>query len=458
MTGSGVDERLSNGTLDRVDGAITTPPYRRDVPPTIVHLGVGAFARAHLATYADDLLRLGHAATIHGVSLRSPDAEARLAPQDGLFTLVEREPRDPAAPRVVGSLVRVSTGADAAVAALADPATTLVALTVTEKGYLPGPGSAAEVVARGLDARRRAGHAPPVVVSLDNVAGNGRVLRAAVLDAASAFAPDACGWIDAGVAFPSSVVDRMVPATTDADRAEASAALGLVDEAVVAAERHRSWAIDDAAGLPPFGEVGVEVGADVAAAERRKLWLLNGPHSAVAYLGLLGGHATIADATGDADLMAAVRALVDDTLAVSGLPADPARRYADDVLARFANPALGHTCRQVGTDGSRKLRERLLPVVGARLGAGLPVDRFAPVVAAWIAAVGALPVAGRALPALDDPAAPEVRAAIGRRDLAGAVAAGLPEAPRPFAATVDAALRALTAPDERTARGFDSRG
>ena len=440
-------ERLSDRALARVGDGVTVPSFRRDVTPTIVHLGVGAFARAHLGTYADDLLRLGHDAAIHGVSLRSPRAEDQLAPQDGLFTLLEREPRDPVAPRILGSFVRVSTGPEVAVAAIADPATTLVTLTVTEKGYLPGPGSAAEVVARGLLARWRAGLAPLVVASLDNVAENGHVLRTAVLDAAGGIDadPGAVGWITDTTAFPSSVVDRMVPATTDADRADAEAVLGFVDEAVVVAERYRSWTIEAVAGLPPLTEVGVAVVDGVEDAQRRKLWLLNAPHSAIALLGLVRGHDTIAAATGDAALMAFVRALIDDTVEVAGLTADDARAYAASVLERFANPALGHTCRQVGADGSRKLRERVLPVVGRRLDAGRPVDRHALVAAAWIAAAGGLPVGGGRLPAVDDPVSEELRAAVDRGDLPGAVAAGLPDAPDPFAAATVAALRTLAA-------------
>jgi fructuronate reductase len=357
--------------------------YDRSTPPSIVHLGVGAFARAHLAIYADDLLRAGHGATIHGVSLRSSRAEEELAPQGGLFSVTAREPDVPARTRVVGSITRVSTGVDAAVAAIADPATTLVTLTVTEKAY---EADAPSVLATALAERRRRTTAPLVVASLDNVLDNGRVLAAGVREAAD---PALAGWIDEHVRFPRSVVDRMVPSTTDADRAEVADRLGAFDAGAVVAEAHRSWVVEHADGLPPLAGAGVDVVADVEPYQRRKLWLLNGPHSALAYLGLLAGRRTIAEAAADPRVAGFVRRLAADVLAV--LPGDEA--FAESSLRRFANPALGHTCAQVGADGSRKLPQRILPVMDLRRERGLPVDRLALVVAAWLAALEAGAVA-----------------------------------------------------------------
>ncbi|MCB1016478.1 MAG: hypothetical protein KDB10_15420, partial [Acidimicrobiales bacterium] len=192
--------------------------------------------------------------------------------------------------------------------------------------------------------------------------------------------------------------------TTGADRAEVASRLGLVDEAAVVSEAHRSWVVESVDGLPPLADVGVAVVADVAAHQRRKLWLLNGPHSAVAYAGLLAGHPTIAAAVADPLVAGFVRALVDDVLAVVD-PADGGpepRAYAAASLRRFANPVLGHTCAQVGADGSRKLAERVLPVVEARRARGLGAERFAVVVAAWLSAV--------ARRAVDDPAGDDLRA------------------------------------------------
>jgi fructuronate reductase len=357
------------------------PVYDRTAPPRIVHLGVGAFARAHLGTYADELLRAGWPATIRGVSLRSPTAEHQLGPQDGLYSLVKREPSEERPPRVLGAITSVATGSAAAVAAIADPATTLVTLTVTEKAYAPDAVPA--VVAAGL-ARRGRTTEPPVIASLDNLADNGSVLRARVLEAAGT---EHAAWIADSVRFPSSVVDRMVPATTADDLDEVERRLGIRDEAAVVAEAHCSWVIAGTDGLPPLEDVGVLVVDDLEPYQRRKLWLLNGPHSAFAYAGVLAGCDTIAQATAH-DLVAPfVARLVDEVLEVADVP--DGASFAADALRRFRNAALGHTCRQVGADGSQKLPQRLLPVVAERRRRSLGTERFALVVAAWLAAATA---------------------------------------------------------------------
>lgn len=385
----------------------TVPTYPRDRATSIVHLGVGAFARAHLGTFADELLTAGHPAAIHGISLRSDRAELQLSPQHGLYTVNVREPDDARSPQVVGSLTRVSTGSDAAVAAIAEPATTMVTLTVTEKGYATDGGSdenaPAMVIARGL-ARRDRSVPPPVMAPLDNLLSNGRVLGQRVVDAAKSFDEQLARWIDASVPFCDSVVDRIVPAATDADLVEITDRLGLVDHAAVVCEDHRSWVIAGYDGGLPLEQVGVEFVADTAPYERRKLWLLNGPHSALAYAGLLTGCGSIAEAVGRDDVRLFVDRFVDDVLEVVGLPSglDPAG-FAASARVRFANPALGHRCLQVGADGSTKLPQRIVPVATARTIAGLPTRRLATVVAIWLAAVCGLDVPGAGLPRPDDP-------------------------------------------------------
>lgn len=406
--------RLDATALDRIDpGAAQLPAHLRSATPTIVHLGLGAFARAHLAVYADDLLAAGHAAMIRAVSLRSSRAEEQLAPQDGLYTVLEREPGRPPSARVIGSIHSVSTGQADAVAAIAAPSTLLVTMTVTEKAYA-APADDVEAVARVVvdGIRRRPADASPLVVaSLDNVADNGRILRDVVLATARLVDPALAERISATVAFPCSVVDRMVPATTDADLDEVADRLGFVDLGVVVGERHRSWVIDSEAGLPALADVGVEIVEDIEPYQRRKLWLLNGPHSALAYCGLVTGSRTIAEAATHTTVAPFVRGLVDDILAVADLP--PQTRpdeFADEVLRRFTNPDLGHTCLQVGADGSEKLPQRILPVVARVEQAGRSVDRFAVVVAAWLAAVTGAEVGGQVLPTPDDPSADELRA------------------------------------------------
>lgn len=436
--------RLGPATLAEAQG-VAPPPYDRAGPAPFVHLGPGAFARAHLGIYADDLCRAGHDARFRAVALRHPTAEEQLAPQEGLYTVTTREPGVAADTRLVGSLVAVATGAPVAVAAIADAATSFVTLTVTEKGYdSVAPGSVVAVLVAGLDGRRRKGQGGLVVTSLDNLLDNGHVLRDRVLGVAREVGPPGlASWIEAEVAFPCSVVDRMVPATTGADRAEVAERLGLVDEAAVVAEAHRSWVVERVEGLPPLGDVGVEVVADVGSHQQRKLWLLNAPHSALAYGGLLAGHGTIAAAVTDPLVATFVRDLVDDVLAVVD-PADGGpepEAYAADSLRRFANPVLGHTCAQVGADGSRKLAQRLLPVVEARRARGLGVDRLAAVVAAWLAAV--------ATASVEDPAGEDLRRALAADGPLGAAVLGVGPALRSWAPDVAAAYERVLADGPR---------
>jgi fructuronate reductase len=431
--------RLSGTTVAAALG-VDVPCYDRTQTPSIVHLGVGSFARAHVAVYADDLLRLDRRAAIHGVSLRSRRAEADLGPQDGWFTVTTREPPKPPSTRAIGSITAVETGAGAAVDAIANPATALVTLTITEKGYeLDGPDAGPAVVAAALDARRRRHGAPIVVASLDNLLDNGSVLEERVLTAAAGAGEDLTDWISNNVRFPRSVVDRMVPSTTSEDLAEVERRLGLADHAAVVAEDHRSWILEgEDVGLA-LGDVGVELVADIEPYQRRKLWLLNGPHSAFAYGGLLAGHRTIADATADGRVAGFVDGLVEDVLAV--LPPDSAatEAFAAASLKRFANPALGHTCAQVAADGSRKLPQRLLPVMDLRREVGLPTGRLATVVAIWLAAAASIPVVGRELPSIDDPASVQLGSIVGDRGVEAAIAAAL----GPRRAHVPAVLDAL---------------
>lgn len=397
------------------------PAYDRSRAPGIVHLGVGAFARAHLGVYADDLLGCGWPAGIHGLSLRRAEPAGWLTAQDGLYTVVEQEPGRPAEARVIGSFTTFGTGPEAAVAAIAAPEVALVTLTVTEKGYDPGgpgtspsePTTAAGVLAVALGRRRDAGSPPLVVASLDNLVGNGTVLKARVMTAAGALDPSLAEWIDEAVAFPTSVVDRMVPAVTAEDLDVVGHMIGLTDRAAVLTEHHRSWVAQKVVGLPPLGDVGVELVDDTAPYEARKLSLLNGPHSALAYCGLVAGCDTIAAAVAHPASGAFVHRLVEQMVSSAPVPAtlEPAG-YAAAVLRRFANPALRHRCVQVGADGSRKLAQRLLPVVSLRHRAGADNSGLALVVAAWVASVGGLPLRGQPIPSVEDPESVSVRRAV----------------------------------------------
>jgi len=410
--------RLSAATVTRARAAVW-PRYDRHPAPCIAHIGFGAFVRAHLAVYADEMLQSGHDALIHGVSLHSQRPREQLAPQDCYYSVAEREPGVALQLRVIGSVSSVTTGRSASLRALTAPDTRLVTLTITEKGYdldpaelehPDRPASAAGMIALALHRRRTSGLEPPVIAALDNVSANGTLLRSRIVEFAGCLEPDLPRWIEDTVPFPDSVVDRMVPAVSQRDLDEVSTTLGLVDLGAVVTERHRSWVTTGHRWLEPWAEVGVELVPDTAPYERRKLWLLNGPHSAFAYCGLLAGHSTIASAAADDALAGFVGRLVDDVLDVARLPdALAPSDFAADALRRFKNAGLAHTCAQVGADGSRKLSQRFAEVVAARLERGLDVTRFATVVAVWIAAAGGIDIRGSQLPALEDPDAAALR-------------------------------------------------
>jgi fructuronate reductase len=349
-----------------------------------VHLGLGAFARAHVAVYCDDLLARGVGdAGIHGISLRSPATRSALEPQDGLYTLVEAE-GDRTELRVIGSVRQVEVGEAAAAAAIADADTRAVTMTITEKGYARS-GAAARAIVTGLRQRRELDLPPPVVVSCDNHPANGAVARAAVVDHARETNDELANWIESEVAFPSTMVDRIVPATTDEDRELVRQVLGLDDAWPVHAEPYVEWVVERVPGLPPWDSVGARFVESVEPWETRKLRLLNGPHSALAYLGLLAGFDTIAEAIADRSLARFVEVMAVDEI-VPTLPpvdGDPVA-YAATVRQRFANTALGHRTAQVSEDGSQKLPQRILRTLRERAAQGAVVDRLALVVAAWM--------------------------------------------------------------------------
>ena len=418
--------RLSARTLS-LARARAVPTYDRTIPANIAHVGLGAFVRAHLAVYADDLSRLGRPALIRATSMHSNAVADQLTPQDCFYAVAEREPGADFPPLVIGSITSASTGPAAALDALRAPSTRLVTLTITEKGYdlteedLERPEhspSALAVVTRALAQRRDCGQVPPMIASLDNVMNNGVLLRSRVSEIAERLDPSLPEWIEKTVRFPSSVADRMVPATTEQDIEDISAQLGLIDLGAVATERHRSWVMTEEALLLPFSEVGVDIVEDIVPFEQRKLWLLNGPHSALAYCGILAGCTTIADASDHPIVSAFVRRLVDDVLEVADLPVRLEQEaFAAEALARFGNPSLGHTCAKVGADGSRKLPQRFGSIVVARRQAGLETTRFATVVALWVALASGLPIGGSNVADVEDPASLLLRSAAVRHDL-----------------------------------------
>jgi fructuronate reductase len=381
-------QRLSEATLARLPSWVRRPSTRP--APKVFHLGIGAFHRAHQTVVFDDL---GWGVT--GASLRSGAVRAAMAPQDFLYSLVVGEEV-----RVVGAVREVLL--DGLAERIAAPETKLITLTVTEKGYLPGSRAVA-LLAEGLARRRR----EITILSCDNLPRNGQRLREAVLAAAG----DHAERIAETCAFPQTMVDRIVPATEPADIEALAARTGLRDEAMVKAEPYFQWVIEDRfkGERPDFEAAGVQIAADIGPWEDAKLRLLNGAHSAIAYLGGLAGveyvHQFVADAAG----RRFVEALWDEAeTTLNPPPGLDLAAYRAALMTRFANAALQHRTRQIAMDGSQKLPQRLLAPIAARLERGQSIDALVLAVAAWMRWQGGRDDAGAAF-AVDDPMAEETR-------------------------------------------------
>lgn len=403
--------RLSRAALGRVPADIAAPHGRAPLRTGIVHFGPGAFHRAHQAAFVDRLLDDDPRWGIAAVALRSREMVTALAEQDGLYTLAVRD-RDPAL-RVIGAHSAFFGPDDGAAvhALLADPAVALVTATVTEKGYClsadgtldlahpdivhdladaANPRSLVGWLAAGLAARRAAALPPFVAMPCDNLADNGRKLKDGLVAFAGRTDPELAAWIVGELRTPSTMVDAITPASDAALRTDVAAALELEDEAPVQREALAQWVIED---VGPFGPdlagAGAIVTRDVAGFERAKLRILNGAHSTLAYLGLLRGHASVADAMGDARLVAFVAALVRDEIlpAVGAVVGLDLPVYAETVFDRFRNPAIVHRLDQIAQDGSQKLPYRLGDTIAFHRAAGrLPV-RALTAVGAWLAFV-----------------------------------------------------------------------
>lgn len=445
--------RLSASTLAGLPASVRRPAYNRAaLKAGIVHLGLGAFARGHLAEYTEDALERSFGAWgIVGASLQRPDQRDRLKPQDGLYTLLKRAPAGPEL-RIVGSVLDILVAPEspsALIARLAEPETRIVSLTVTEKGYCHDPASgrlkadhpdivhdlaspdaprsAVGLLVAGLKARRAAGLGPFTALCCDNLPSNGHVLRGLVRDFAALTDDKLAAWIEANGAFPATMVDRIVPATTEADIAEVARLTGLEDAAPVIGEPFRQWAIEDvfADGRPGWDQVGAQMVSEVAPFEFMKLRMLNGAHSSLAYLGYLAGHETVAEASGDS-----VFARFLGGLWAEIIPTVPAPQgvvladYAKALLARFQNPAIRHRTWQIAMDGSQKLPQRLLGTIRERLKAGAGIDHLALGVAAWMRYVTGTDEKGGAID-VRDPLAAELkrRTEAAGRDASALVAA-----------------------------------
>ena len=309
---------------------------------------------------------------------------------------------------------------------MTDPRIRIVSLTVTEKGYCHDPAtgaldarhpdvvhdlanpatpvSAPGLLVRALELRRAAGLRPFTVLSCDNLPANGETTARVVVGFAALRSPDLAGYIEKEVAFPSTMVDRIVPATTDDDRVLVRAATGLSDAWPVVTEPFTQWVIEDRfpTGRPAFDEAGAQFVADVRPFELMKLRMLNGSHSTLAYLGYLAGHAFVSDAIADPDFHALIRGLMnDEVMPTLSREVGDLAAYRDALLARFANPALKHRTWQIAMDGSQKLPQRLLGTIRDRLASGQPITRLALGVAGWMRYVTGIDEQGRTIDVRD---------------------------------------------------------
>lgn len=416
--------RLSDATLAGVPDDVERFAYDRAAQRVgIVHLGIGAFHRAHQAWYTDRAMDAGDRDWgIVGVSLRSSTVADQMNPQDGLYAVTERSAAG-ARTRVVGAVREVLVAARSPARLAMDliaPGTRIVSLTVTEKGYcraadgsldpeLAGPGTIYPLLRDAFEQRRAAGIGGLTLLSCDNLAGNGAQLARLMGAYLDRHDPALRDWFERECACPSSMVDRIVPATTDDDRKAAATALGVEDAGHVVTEPFSQWVIEDrfAAGRPGWQAVGAQLVADVTPFETAKLRMLNGAHSALAYLGLAAGHPFVHEAVADP----AIRPLVERLLrheaapSVAAAPGQDLDGYADALLGRFANPALAHRLAQIAMDGSQKVPQRWLETLAWHQRQGTRCPAILTALAAWLAHLRG------DNGAVDDPRAAELAAA-----------------------------------------------
>ena len=404
--------RLSNASAEMLDARVLRSVYDRPQTPGVVHLGTGAFQRAHQAVYADAALEHGDlASAILGVSLRSQTVRDQLAPQDGLFTVTERSGEE-AVTRLVRSVNNVLFAPRSprdVIEALAANTTGLVTLTVTEAGYLAGPSGeldfASPTVAadlkgegaplsiygflrRALHERKGAGRRGLTLLSCDNLAANGKRLAAWLDQFLRAADPELAAWARAECRFPSSMVDRIVPATTATDRDALKTRLGVDDHAAVFTEPFSQWVVEDAfvGDRPRWDAGGAQFVGDVAPYETAKLRMLNGAHSALAYIGLGEGWTFVHEAIRDPRIGDRVERLMraEAAASLSPTPGQDLQTYADRLIERFANPALNHRLDQIAKDGSEKIVQRWLPVLAHHQAADRSCPATLEALAAWV--------------------------------------------------------------------------
>jgi fructuronate reductase len=421
----------------RLSGMPDAPPVR------MVHLGLGNFHRAHQAWYtanAPDAVDWGIAA----FTVRRPYTADLLAPQDGLYTLITRSAAGDDL-TLIGSLAAAHPGTDhsAYLDYMRRPEVAVVTITVTEVGYLAASGGGLDrsndavqadtaalresadapvtsvpgKLVAGLLARRSAEGGPITILSCDNLPENGSLTAAVVRDLAADVDDSFLSWIDENVDFATSMVDRITPATSPEDRVLVARTHGYEDAAPVPTEPFSEWIISGGfpAGRPAWHESGARLVDDVTPYEQRKLWLLNGSHSLLAYAGSIRGHTTIDEAIADAECRSWVEAFWTEAGRHLVLGTEAAEAYTSALIERFSNPRVRHQLSQIAPDGSRKVPIRILPTLRAERAAGRMPIGCATVIAAWI-----LHLQGHGAP-VKDPAAGAARAAAAEPDVTTAI-------------------------------------
>jgi len=464
--------RLSQKSLSQLPASVAKPSYDRSkVVGSIVHLGIGAFHRAHQAMFTDAVLASGDLSWgIVGAGVISADMKNALAPQDFLYALAEMG-ADSEQVKVIGSIIDVFGGAEDAgklLAKMSDVSTRIVSITVTEKGYyldpatgklqLQAPAIAADLAApaspktilglivQALKNRKAAGITPFTVLSCDNLPNNGILAKAAVLAFAREVDGALASWIEANVTFPCTMVDRITPATTDDDRAHVTSVIGMDDAWPVVTEQFVQWVIEDqfTMGRPDWTVAGAIFSDEIECWENMKLRCLNGSHSTLAYLGQLTGRETVADAMQlplITDILDPLWVEIREVLhAPKGV--NPAE-YVESLKLRYRNPALKHRTAQIASDGSQKLPQRLLAPLRDRLAKGLVSPMIATAIAAWMHY--AVKIANTPDGVLSDPLAAEILAAARQSLVASSIVGHLLALDKIFGADLPAndAFRAL---------------
>jgi mannitol 2-dehydrogenase len=409
---------LTSQNLPRHAARISVPTYdRSSLTPSVVHIGVGSFHRSHQAMYLDELAerRISTAWGIVGVGLHRPEMREALTAQDGLYTVITRSARGDHA-RVVGAIRRyLFAPEDAAgvVATLADCRTRLATLTITANGYAGDRPEALMFLVEALARRRRDGLPPFTVLSCDNLTDNGALAREAVLACARTRDERLADWIATHTAFPGSVVDRITPKTSPADRELLAARFGVDDRWPVITEPFSQWVIEDefSDGRPPLDEVGVQFVSDARPYALIKTRLLNGSHCALGPLGSLAGHRTTAAALADPVFRSFIERLMADEVQplLPGVAGVNPVAYRNTLLARLANPSLADGLTRLCRNGSAKIPLHVLTSIRASRAAGLPHPLLTLAVAGWLRYLRGVDEQGAAFE-IEDPRAERLRA------------------------------------------------